>query len=409
MSARIAYFVNQYPRISHSFIRREILALERLGFDVQRIALRGWEGNLVDAVDRSERAKTRYVLREGLPALLWAVLRALATAPARFAGALALALRMGWRAERPLAYHLAYFAEACRILPWLREFGAIHLHAHFGTNSAEVAMLARALGGPPYSFTVHGPEEFDKPQFIGLGEKVRRAAFVIAISSFARSQVQRWVEHSHWPKIRVVHCGLEPEFHAQAAVPPPARRRMVCIGRLNEQKGQLLLVEAASRLASRGVEFEVVLIGEGEMREEIDALVERLGLQDRVRLTGAIGTDEMVEEILKARALVLPSFAEGLPMTIMEAMSLRRPVLTTSIAGIPELVQPGKHGWLIPAGSVEALVEAMEMVLDLPVDELEAMGEAAHARAVERHSVDVEAAKLASLFLESCPQLAKRT
>ncbi len=409
MSARIAYFVNQYPRISHSFIRREILALERLGFDVQRVALRGWEGNLVDAVDRCERAKTRYVLREGLPALLWAVLRVLSTAPARFAGALALALRMGWRAERPLAYHLAYLAEACRILPWMREFGAIHLHAHFGTNSAEVAMLARALGGPPYSFTVHGPEEFDKPQFIGLGEKVRRAAFVIAISSFARSQVQRWVEHSHWPKIRVVHCGLEPEFHAQAAVPPPARRRMVCIGRLNEQKGQLLLVEAASRLASRGIEFEVVLIGEGEMREEIDALVERLGLQDRVRLTGAIGTDEMVEEILKARALVLPSFAEGLPMTIMEAMSLRRPVLTTSIAGIPELVQPGKHGWLFPAGSVEALVEAMEMVLDLPVDELEAMGEAAHARAVERHSVDVEAAKLAILFLESCPQLAKRT
>lgn len=408
MPSRIAYLINQYPRISHSFIRREILALERQGFAVQRIALRGWEGNLVDAVDHEERAQTRYVLREGLAALLWAILRVALTAPARFAGALALAIRMGWRAERPMAYHLAYLAEACRVLPWLRSFGATHLHAHFGTNSAEVAMLAHALGGPPYSFTVHGPEEFDKARFIGLGEKVRRAAFVIAISSFARSQVQRWVEHSHWPKIRVVHCGLEPAFHALAAVPPPSRRRLVCVGRLNEQKGQLLLVEAASRLAAKGVSFELVLIGDGEMRDEIDALVDKNGLRGHVRLTGAISTERMIEEILMARGLVLPSFAEGLPMTIMEAMSLRRPVLTTYVAGIPELVQQGKHGWLFPAGSIDALTEAMENFLALSPEELRVMGEAAHARVVERHSIDTEAAKLARLFLESRPLQATR-
>ncbi|MGP1682669.1 MAG: glycosyltransferase, partial [Giesbergeria sp.] len=252
MSSKITYFINQYPKVSHSFIRREILALERQGFDILRIALRGWDGELVDAEDQQERARTRYVLQEGFPVLLLAVLRTLLTAPGRFFSAFALALRMGRGADRPLPYHLVYLAEACRMLPWLKSFGATHVHAHFGTNSAEVVMLIRALGGPPYSFTVHGPDEFDKPQFLGIGEKIRRSAFVVAISSYGRSQLFRWVEHAHWPKIRVVHCGLEPSFHDVAPVPPPAAPRLVCVGRLCEQKGQLLLVEAAARLAGKG-------------------------------------------------------------------------------------------------------------------------------------------------------------
>ena len=193
---RIAYLVNQYPKISHSFIRREILALERQGFEVIRIALRGWAGEVVDEEDRIERKRTRYVLREGAPGLLLALARALLTRPASLIRALALACRMGRRAERPLFVHLIYLAEACRIETWLRKAGVQHLHAHFGTNSAEVAMLVHALGGPDWSFTVHGPEEFDKPQFIGLGEKIRHCSFVVAVSSYTRSQLYRWAEHA---------------------------------------------------------------------------------------------------------------------------------------------------------------------------------------------------------------------
>ena len=329
MSQRIAYVINQYPKVSHSFIRREILALERQGFKIQRIALRGWDGDLVDEEDQQERARTRYVLQDGLFALLSAVLRMMLTAPIRFLCALSLTVRMGRRAERPLPYHLAYLAEACRMLPWLKSFGATHVHAHFGTNSTEVAMLVHALGGPPYSFTVHGPEEFDKPQAIGLGEKIRRSAFVVAISSFARSQLHRWVEHEHWPKIHVVHCGLEPAFHEVTPIPPPARPRLVCVGRLCEQKGQLLLIDAAHRLATKGIEFELVLAGDGELRTEIEALIDKFGLSNRVRITGWISGDSVRREILAARGLVLPSFAEGLPVVLMEAMALRRPVLTT--------------------------------------------------------------------------------
>jgi glycosyltransferase involved in cell wall biosynthesis len=399
--ARIAYFVNQYPKVSHSFIRREILALERLGFEVERIALRGWDGELVDEEDRRERSRTRYVLKAGLSALLLALLRTLLLAPGRFVAALALALRMARRAERPLPYHLACLAEACVMLPWLRSFGATHVHAHFGTNSTEVVMLAHALGGPAYSFTVHGPEEFDKPQFLGIAEKVRRAAFVVAISSYGRSQLYRWVEYAQRPKVKVVHCGLESAFYDVAAGPSAALPRFVCVGRLCADKGQLLLIEAANRMARKGIEFELVLAGDGELRAQLQSLIEQFGLSGRVRLTGWISSSQVREEILAARGLVLPSFAEGLPVVIMEAMALRRPVLTTYVGGIPELVLPGKNGWLFPAGSVDELTAALEDCLSKPLDELREMGEAAHLRAVERHSVDTEAAKLAELFRQS--------
>jgi len=395
---RIAYFINQYPKVSHSFIRREILALERQGVVIQRIALRGWDGELQDAEDLAEREKTQYVLQGGIKGLLKPVWQVLRAEPRRFGSALWLALRLGLRADRPLPYHLVYLAEACCVVQWLEAFGAEHVHAHFGTNSAEVVMLANALGGPAFSFTVHGPEEFDKPQFLHVGEKVRRAAFVASVSSYGRSQLYRWVGHEHWDKVKVVHCGLEPGFHQVAAQASPAAPRLVCVGRLCEQKGQLLLLEAAHRLADQGLDFELVLAGDGEMRAQIEALIARYGLQAQVRITGWISSAQVREEILAARALVLPSFAEGLPVVIMEAMALRRPVLTTYVAGIPELVRPGENGWLFPAGAVDELAAAMADCLAQPVEVLQRMGEAARQRVLERHDIDTEAAKLAHYF-----------
>lgn len=400
-SKKIAYFINQYPKVSHSFIRREILALERQGLQIERIALRGWDDELVDPEDLRERSQTRYVLQSGGGALAFALMRVMVTSPGNFLAAFALAVRMSRHADRPLIYHLAYLAEACRILPWLKSFGATHIHAHFGTNSTEVVMLAHALGGPPYSFTVHGPDEFDKPQFLGLGEKIRRAAFVVAISSFGRSQLYRWVEQSHWPKVKIVHCGLEPGFHAVAPQPLPAARRLVCVGRLCEQKGQLLLVEAVAKLVHKGVHLELVLAGDGELRGEIEALIVKYQLMGIVRISGWISGEQVRSEILAARGLVLASFAEGLPVVLMEAMALRRPVLTTYVAGIPELVIAGENGWLFPAGDVDAIATAIADFLSRSDEELQAMGDAAHKRVIERHSIDIEATKLSALLQQT--------
>ncbi|MDO9394401.1 MAG: glycosyltransferase [Methylotenera sp.] len=395
---QISYFINQYPKVSHSFIRREILALERQGFDVQRIALRGWDGDVVDIEDKRELKLTHYVLQQGVMPLLMATMRVLFTTPVSFLAGLKLAMKMGWKAERAMPYHLIYLAEACRILPWLKAHNSRHIHAHFGTNSAEVVMLAHELGGPDYSFTVHGPEEFDKPQFLGLGEKIRRSAFVVAISSFGRSQLFRWVAHSYWNKVKVVHCGLEQAFYKSWPIEVADNSRIVCVGRLCEQKGQLLLLEATKYLADKGVNFELVLAGDGEMRSDIEQLIATYHLASRVRITGWISSDQVRQEILAARALVLPSFAEGLPVVIMEAMSLCRPVLTTYVAGIPELVQHGKNGLLFEAGSVEALADAIESILTASSASLMQMGESARQQVLLRHDIDIEATKLAKLF-----------
>lgn len=395
---RIAYFVNQYPKVSHTFIRREIQALERQGFAIQRIALRGWDADLADAEDACERELTRYALRGGIVPLIFAVIGAAVTRPVRVINALRLAFKMSIHADRPWPLHLVYFAEACRIVPWLKQFGASHIHAHFGSNSAEVVMLAKVLGGPSYSFTVHGTEEFDKPEFLKLDEKTRRAAFVVAVCSFGRSQMYRWADYADWPRLHVVHCGLEPAFHDVPAASLPELPRVLCIGRLSKEKGQLLLLDAMNHLACKGINFELVLAGDGEMRGELESLIVKHNLQGKVRITGWISSSQVREEILAAHALVQPSFAEGLPVVLMEAMALRRPVLTTFVGGIPELVRHGEEGWLFPAGDVEALVSTLTEFLTTPAEVLQRMGDSGHQRVLERHSADVEAAKLAKLF-----------
>lgn len=401
---KLAYFVNQYPKVSHSFIRREILALERQGAEVTRIALRGWNDPVVDAEDKTEQGKTFYVLQAGLVGLMGAVLGQLLRAPKRFCNAWALASRMAGMSDRPLPYHWVYLAEACKVLATLRGKGVEHVHAHFGTNSTEVVMLVQALGGPGYSFTVHGPEEFDKPQAIHLEKKIGLSRFVVAISSFGRSQLWRWLPHNQWGKVKVVHCGLDKAFHQVPSVPVPLAPRLVCVGRLCEQKGQLLLVDAVRKLRDAGVAVELVLAGDGEMRSEVERLVTVHGLQAQIRITGWISADVVRQELLAARALVLPSFAEGLPVVIMEAMALRRPVLSTYVAGIPELVESGKHGWLFPAGDVDALAKAMQASLLASPEQLDVMGDAAHERVLQRHDADDEAVKLLQLFKQAMQQ-----
>lgn len=399
LAVKIAYLINQYPKVSHSFIRREIQALERQGLAIERLALRGWDEPVVDPQDVSERSKTRYVLQGGLIALVAATVRAALTTPRRFARAWWLATRMGRRSDRPMPVHWIYLAEACVLARWVRESLVSHLHAHFGTNPAEVAMLAGVLTGLPYSFTAHGSEETDKPQFIGLPEKIRRAAFVVAVSSYGRAQLYRWCRDEDWSKIHVVHCGLDCSFYEGVIVQSVEAYRLVCVGRLCVEKGQLLLLRALRRLKDEGVDCELVLAGDGELRPMVVSLAEQLEIDDRVRVTGWISSQQVREEILSSRALVQPSFAEGLPVVIMEAMSLGRPVVSTYVAGIPELVLDGQCGWLAPAGDIQRLVDGLRQCLATSADQLVAMGQQARERAIERHGIDQQAEVLKKLFI----------
>ena len=395
---KIAYLINQYPKISHSFIQREITGVEACGIQVARFSIRSCSNELIDEANQLELEKTRIVLGTGWVSLLFGLLDVGVTRPIRLLQALWLTLKLSRYSERGMLYHLAYLAEACMLLRWFSDSGIAHVHAHFGTNSTTVAMLCNTIGGPPYSFTIHGPEEFDKVKGLALAEKVERAAFVVTVSSFSKSQLYRWCAKEQWSKIHVIHCGVDDKFLTQRPVAIPPEPRLVCVGRLCEQKGQLLLVEAASQLASEGLQFKLVLVGDGPLRSEIEAMISQLNLQDHVKIVGWASNSQVCQHILSSRAMVLPSFAEGLPVAVMEALALSRPVISTYVAGIPELVEPGRCGWLVPPGSVEFLKEAMRAALQLPVEKLEQMGRAGAERVAQRHDAAVEASKLAALF-----------
>jgi glycosyltransferase involved in cell wall biosynthesis len=231
-----------------------------------------------------------------------------------------------------------------------------------------------------------------------LDRKMRHASFVVAISSFGKSQLCRLSRLEDWSKIHVVRCGLDAALLDRSPKPVPEAPRLVCVARLSEQKGHMVLLDAAAEVALNGRRFELVLAGDGELRPLVERRVKELGLESFVRITGWISEQQVAQEIESARALVLPSLAEGLPVVIMEAMALGRPVVSTYVAGIPELVEPGHNGWLVPAGEVSSLSSAIEQVLSLPSEKLSEMGRAGREAVLRRHDVRKSSALLRRLI-----------
>ncbi len=395
---KLAYFINQYPGISHSFIRREIQALERGGAEVIRFAIRPPKDKVIAQEDIEESAKTRHIINAGAGSIIWSVLGEIFTNPLGVVRALGAALSMGWRSEAGLLRHVFYFGEALVLANWLRRDGLRHVHAHFGTNAATIAMLAASLARARFSFTVHGPEEFEKPALISLRRKIDNASFVVAISQFGASQLKKLSSPSVWPRIKIVRCGIERAFYQGVGNNVVSAPHFICTGRLCAEKGQIDLVEATARVVKDVPEVKVTLIGDGPMRDEIEAAIRRHDIGRNVVLAGWKTPDEVREALLGARGFVLPSYAEGLPVSIMEALALRRPVITTYIAGIPELVKDGLCGWLTPAGDIDAITTALLAAINAHDDKIAQMGDEGRQRVETMHDIDTEAGHLAGYF-----------
>jgi colanic acid/amylovoran biosynthesis glycosyltransferase len=394
----IAYLVNQYPAPSHSFIRRGIIGLRRAGVSVRAFSIRRYPDKLLSESDLQEAAKTRVILDAGCVSILFDVLRQCLISPRVTLRSLRKAIRLGWRSERGILRHLAYFAEACVLLRWLRECGAEHVHAHFGTNSADVAMLCHWLGGPTWSLTVHGPEEFVMSERISLREKVSDARFVVGISEFGIQSLRQWCAQAQWEKLKLVRCGIDEGFAFQPITPVPDASRIVCIGRLCERKIQHVLIEAVHQLMNRGMDVMVTLVGDGPAREGLEKQVDAHGLGSQVRFAGWCSEEEVRAQILAARGMVLPSRDEGLPVAIMEAFALGRPVISTSVAGIPELVESRRSGWLVEPGNANALANAIEEMLRTSPQRLAEMAAIGKDRVLSLHHADRNARILAALF-----------
>lgn len=395
---RVAYLVNQYPAVSHSFIRREIVALENLGIEVFRFSIRSLASELVDEADKKELEKTKFILNIGIVGLLANLVSTALTRPLRFFQALSLVWKVGWRKDKGILVHLAYLAEACVLLRWVSSLELDCIHAHFAFNPTTVAMLCHALGGPKYSFTIHGPESIDRAVVLSLGEKVKRANFVAGISSYTIGQLYRWCDYQYWQKIHLVRCGLDEPYLAQDLTSVPKNLQLVCVARLSEQKGHLILLKAVRNLVLEGLDLKLILVGDGPLRSKLENLIIQFNLQNHVKITGWVDNQQVKNYILDSQLMVLASFAEGLPVVLMESLALGRPAISTYIAGIPELIEYAGGGFLIPSGSVADLTSAIRNTIQIPQDQLNAIAKLGAEKVSKNHNVNTEAKILESLF-----------
>ncbi|WP_299552907.1 glycosyltransferase family 4 protein [uncultured Tateyamaria sp.] len=396
---RIAYLTGLYPLVSLTFIEREIAALRALGAEIHTVSVRETtESQHSGPEGRAAAASTHYLLREAKNPLklLTAQLR-LFKNPSRYFQA----LRMAWRLRNPglksVIYQIIYFLEATLMADFVDLQNIGHIHSHFATNGTMVALLTKELTGVPYSFTLHGPVDLFEPEGLKLGPKAENAAFVAVISHFARSQLMLFADRAHWKRFRIIHCGVDPARYADApALPEDATGcRLLFVGRFDPEKGVHVLFEALDTLMPTHAGLTLTMVGDGQDRPELEAAAARFG--DRIHFTGYLDQAGVAQALAEHDVLVLPSFSEGLPVILMEALASARPVVTTQVAGVGELVQHGETGLIAPPGDVHTLRRHLETLIK--DSSLRArMGAAGPAVVISDFNVAQEAAELAKLI-----------
>jgi colanic acid/amylovoran biosynthesis glycosyltransferase len=406
--ARIAYLMSHYPAISHAFVLREVEHLRATGLEVDTLSIhRAANEDLLSAADRAAAATTTSVLPTDVRELVSAHAGAFARSPRRYLSTLALALRTGAPGLRERLWHLFYFAEAMILLRHCRRAGIAHLHAQFADSATDVAMLVthyrrgQRVDGQActWSLAVHGSVEFYNVDRYALTDKIEDSRFAVAISDFGRSQLMRLSDSSRWEHIHVVRCGVD-----LAVYEPPSERsssanaaEVLFVGRLLHGKGLSLLFEAVAELRGRGLDIAVIVVGDGPARAEVEAAGAVLRVSEHLRFLGSVGQDDLLARYAAADVFCLPSFAEGIPVVAMEAMAMALPVVTTRIMGIPELVEDGKHGLLVPPGRVDALADALERLVRNP-DERRLMGVAGREKVRADYDVARSARRMRSVL-----------
>lgn len=395
----IAYLTGEYPKVSHTFIAREIAGLRALGVTVLTCTIRrAAEKDVVGADQRTEAAATFCVFETAKSPrrLLGSHLAVLRRAPGRWFAALRLAWRIRPPGTKAALWQLFYFAEAAVLAEHLRGQGVVHLHNHFASSSCSVAMLASEMSGIPFSVTIHGPTELFEAAHWRLDEKIARARFVACISHFCRSQAMLFSDQAHWGKLRIVHCGVTP---ANYGTRPRATfgQHVLFVGRLDAVKGVPLLLEAFAAARARHPEARLTVVGDGPARAALEAQAAALGIAGATTFTGYRSQEEVAALLEEADMLVLPSFAEGLPVVLMEAMASRIPVIASGVAGVPELVQDGVSGFVVPAGDVETLTVRLEKLLADP-ELCRRMGEAGRVKVEAEFDIGREAVWLAQIL-----------
>jgi glycosyltransferase involved in cell wall biosynthesis len=396
----IGYLISQYPAVSHTFILREILELRRLGFTIKPASINPPDRppEQLTAAEREEALTTWCVKSQGVAGALSALAGMLLSNPKGLWRGFRHALKLGGLDLRKLALYLAYFVEAVMLGRWMEREKLTHLHVHFATPAASVGLLTKTMFPIGYSFTVHGPDEFYDAPGYRLTEKLQGADFVIGISHYARSQIMKLSPVEHWNKYEVCRLGVDPDRFTPADPRQVGEMfELLCVGRLTPAKGQHILLGALRRLLDAGRKTRLTLVGNGPDRGSLESQVQRLGLSDAVVFTGAVNQDRILAYYAQADAFVLPSFAEGLPVVLMEAMAMAVPCVTTQITGVPELIENGVNGSLVAASDIEGLAQAIGFLIDHP-EESRRLGLAGREKVLQDYRLDLSVSRLAEIF-----------
>ena len=394
---RIAYFTNTYPRATDTFIRREVLGLRQRGIDVRTFSVRrsGSDHDVGPEV-LEEKRNTYYLLPTSPVALIGANLSALIYKPARYFASLGLALKTRQPGLRGLVFQLLYFQEAIVLGRELRRQGITHVHNHLGDNSGTVTLLASSLSGIGYSITIHGPHIFFDPTHWALREKVRYSRFIVCISHYCQSQMMLFSDQADWSHLKIVRCGVDVELFRCAQVREKARK-LLYAGRLAAEKGLPVLFESLRMLADKGYEFELTLVGDGVDRQALETLGRQLGICDRLVFAGYVGQDVVLEYLQRSDVFILPSFAEGVPVSLMEAMACGVPVLATYVGGVAELVEAEHTGLIVPPADSPALSEALARYFD-DFELRRKVSRLGREMVMRHYNLNAEVEKLAGLF-----------
>lgn len=400
----IAWLVSRFPAHNHAFMLREMERMRELGFDVHPIAL-GDPDRPPEQLTPREReafAHTWYLRRQGSGAIAMAHARVLLHSPAGWLRGLAAAMTFsGWEWPRVPA-NLKYFAGAVVIGDHLNRLGIRWLHSHY---TSTVAYLIDVIFAPrlAYSMTIHGSGEFEDVRGFRLADKIRRAKLVVAISSFGRSQMMKITKPAEWPKLQVVRLGIDPTQYPSAAPDPAAPFTVVAAGMLVSVKGYPLLLDAIAALRAEGRSIRLKLAGDGTDRQELEQQARRLGLSpDVVSFLGWIDASRLPEVYRSANAVVISSFAEGIPVVLMEAMAMGIPCVAPYIGGIAELIENQVSGLLVPAGDTEALAAALRTLMDSPALR-ESIATAGRNVVANRYCLDSNSYELAKALWKCFP------
>lgn len=363
---RVAYVMSRFPKVSETFILYELLAVEDRGVHVELYPLLREKTSLVHPEAAPLVARARYLPFLSVP-ILQSQIHFLRRRPRAYLGALASMLRGTWGSANFLVGGLGIFPKVVHAARLMEAEGVRHVHCHFATHPALAGFLVHRLTGIGYSFTAHGSDlHVDRHM---LCTKVAEAEFAVAISEYNREAIVRECGGRHRDKVSVIHCGVDTGvFQPKHSVDPSDRFRILAVGTLHEVKGQRFLVEACRLLADAGVDVECRLVGDGPDSRALAQQIRELGLTDRVLLEGGRTRPELLHLLGEADVLAAPSVPtrrgkrEGIPLVLIEAMASGVPVVASGISGIPELIEDGVSGLLVPPGDPQALADALEQL-----------------------------------------------